>query len=560
MSTRTFLRAAVAIAVAAAAFRAHPATITVNSEGDVTADDGACTLREAIVASQSNLASGAMPGECAAGEPLPAVDTIAFAIPGAGLHSILLTDLLPGIVETVVIDGYTQPGATANTLAVGDDAMLRIQIDGSGFSNDLFKLQPGSDGSVVRGLVMNHVNNAYFQIASNGNVVEGNFIATDASGTTFAGVANYAINIVGSNNRVGGTAPAMRNVIASTADLGAATVLVAGTGNVIQGNYIGVDATGTSVIQSDQPTDGIMLNGSAPDTLIGGSEAGAGNVMFASNVVIDVRTESPNVTIQGNYLGTNATGTAGFGAGICISGSAATPNLIIGGPSPLAGNVISGCTIGIQFFSVAEGLVIQGNKIGTDPSGTLPVSNGGPGIAGGSVPFPGLIGGTGPGEGNTVAFNCADGIDLRGAAWTVLGNSMFSNSGVGLNTLLPVFGGPATPSITTLSITAGTATVSGTLDAAASTTYRVEFFSNAVCDASGNGEGRTFVDSEDVTTDAGGHADFGPFNFPVPDGEGVVTATSTDPDGLTSAFSTCAGLADEMFRDGFEGSVCGGGL
>lgn len=558
MSTRTFLRAAVTVAVAAAAFPAHPATLTVNSEGDVTADDGACTLREAIVASQSNLASGAMPGECAAGDPLPTVDTIAFAIPGAGLHSILLTDLLPAIAETVVIDGYTQPGATANTLAVGDNAMLMIQIDGSGFSNDLFKLQPGSDGSVVRGLVMNNVQNAYFQIASNGNVVEGNFIATDASGELFVGVANYAINISGSNNRLGGTAPAMRNVIAGTADRGVATVLIAGTGNVIQGNYIGVDATGTSSLQSDQPTDGIMLNGSAPDTLIGGSEAGAGNVIFATNVVIDVRTEAANVTIQGNYLGTNASGTAGLGAGTCISGSFASPNLTIGGSAPLAGNVISGCTVGIEFFSVADGLVIQGNKIGTDPSGTLPVSNSSAGILGSSVP--GLIGGTGPGEGNTIAFNCAAGIELGGAAWTVLGNSIFSNSGVGLNTALPAFGGPATPSITSLSITAGTATVSGTLDAVASTTYRLEFFGNAVCDTSGNGEGRTFLDSEDVGTDVDGHADFGPIDFPVPDGESVVTATATDPDGLTSTFSLCAGIADEMFRDGFEGSVCGGGL
>ena len=125
---------------------------------------------------------------------------------------------------------------------------------------------------------------------------------------------------------------------------------------------------------------------------------------------------------------------------------------------------------------------------------------------------------------------------------------------------MPASNGPPTPSVTGISIAAGVATVSGTLDATAATTYRIELFGNVLCDGSGRGEGRTFLGSVDVVTDAAGHAGFGPVDFPVPDGEPVVTATATDADGLTSTFSMCAGRADEMFRDGFEGSVCGGGL
>src|SRR5262245_2230279 len=86
-------------------------TITVNSTADTAVDDGACTLREAITAANTNTASGAMMGECAAGEASPTVvDTIAFAIPGAGVHTITPTSSLPSITEAVLIDGYTQPG------------------------------------------------------------------------------------------------------------------------------------------------------------------------------------------------------------------------------------------------------------------------------------------------------------------------------------------------------------------------------------------------------------------------------------------------------------------
>ena len=74
--------------------RGSAATIVVNSVADTVADDGSCTLREALAAATTNVASGATPGECTAGEPLPAVDTIAFAIPGSGVHTIQPTSTM----------------------------------------------------------------------------------------------------------------------------------------------------------------------------------------------------------------------------------------------------------------------------------------------------------------------------------------------------------------------------------------------------------------------------------------------------------------------------------
>jgi hypothetical protein len=551
----------VALALLAASLTAPAATIVVNNSGDMAADDGTCTLREAVASTDSNAASGASAAECTAGEPAPVVDTIAFAIPGSGVHTIAPAGPLPGITEAVVIDGYTQPGASPNTLAIGDDAVLLIEIDGSAFVGELIKLQAGSGGSTVRGLVMNRSPSQYLKIDTGGNAIEGNFIGTDPSGLVFLAPGGDAVRVSGTGNRIGGTAPAARNVIAGTSAASNGTLFIAAGGSVIQGNYIGVDAAGAATLQNPIGTVGIWLNDPAPDTLIGGATAGAGNVIAAANVGIDIRTHSAGVTIQGNFIGTDASGSVRLGGGTGISGSFAAPDLTIGGSAPGAGNVISGNTIGIEFFGVADGLVVQGNRIGTDASGTRPVSNSGKGIES-FASATSVIGGTGPGEANTIAFNCGPGIEPHGSVWTVLGNSIWSNGGVGIDTPLPQSGGPATPAITALSIADGTATLAGVLDGAApSTTHRIEFFGNVLCDASGRGEGRTFIGSTDITTDADGHATFGPLDFPVPDGEPVVTATATDPDGLTSAFSVCAGHADLLFGDGFDnGAVCGGGF
>src|SRR5262249_37287999 len=142
-----------AMALASVLGVAHAATITVNSAADMTADDGQCTLREAIVAANTNTASGAAAGECAAGTAGP--DTIAFNIPETGVRTVALSSALPSITETITLDGYTQPGAVANTLAVGSNATLMIQVSGRTGSSVLRLDGAASSGSTIRGLVVN---------------------------------------------------------------------------------------------------------------------------------------------------------------------------------------------------------------------------------------------------------------------------------------------------------------------------------------------------------------------------------------------------------------------
>ncbi len=97
--------------------------------------------------------------------------------------------------------------------------------------------------------------------------------------------------------------------------------------------------------------------------------------------------------------------------------------------------------------------------------------------------------------------------------------------------------------LTAAVIAAGNVTISGTLNSVANTTYRLEFFSNSACGASGFGQGQTFLGFMDVTTDATCNASFTSPAFAIPPGQTVVTATATDPANNTSEFSACFSAA-----------------
>jgi CSLREA domain-containing protein len=577
MNRHDWLTRAAAIATALAATAATANTITVNSTGDAAADDGGCTLREAITAASTNLPSGATPGECAGGNLLPIVDAIEFAIPGAGVHAIQPTSVLPAIAEAVVIDGYTQPGASANTLALGDDAVLLIEIDGSLMGTGDMLRVTGS-GSTIRGLVVNRVMGVNVTLGPQSpvddNVIEGNFLNTDPSGTTQLGGQFAVVRIAGSNNVLGGTAPAARNIVAGGSGSGTHTVQVGGNGNVLQGNYIGIDATGLVALQPPTGSDGIGVGalGPATNTVIGGDVPGAGNVIHASGTALVLGPGGTGTIIQGNFIGTDATSTLPIGGSVGLSTNNAPTDIHIGGVTPLAGNVFSGLANPIILIDGPTGVVIEGNRFGTDASGTRPVPNRGSAIL---LHMPGvdgsIIGGTEPGAANTIAYNCGQGIqfDFGPNHWPILGNSIHSNRGLGITFMggTPVDNDDGDgdtgsndlqnhPVITSAVASAGSVTVSGTLNSTPSTAFRLEFFASGFCDASGHGEGQQFIGTTDVTTDASGNTAFGPLTFAAPD-DAEITATATDPDGNTSEFSECAGPHDHMFADGFDVPACG---
>jgi hypothetical protein len=387
----------------------------------------------------------------------------------------------------------------------------------------------------------------------------------------------------GGTGRIGGTAPADRNVINGGSTTASAAVEIAGVGNTIQGNYIGINAAGTAALLPDVAVTAINTADYGPSTspIIGGTDPGAGNAIYGQWIGIQA-VNATGAVIEGNTIGTDATGSYALGSGNLGIQVYQSIDTTIGGSAPGAGNVISGYHDGIMmYFGDEPGTIIQGNKIGTDITGTQPIPNAEYGI---NIASPGFeaalsavdsaIGGTGPGEGNTIANNCAAGIFFNNqpayTQWPILGNSIFANGGLGItldSSTIPLANddGDADlgsnnfqnyPVITSAVIAGGMATLSGTLNSTPSTTFRIELFAGSVCDASGFGEGETFIGTTDVTTDASGNVSFGPLSFAAPDNS-EITATATDPDGNTSEFSQCAGPHDHLFANGFEFS-CGG--
>ena len=556
---RFSLRALATTVLAAGTSAALAATITVNSVLDTAADDGVCTLREAIIAANTNTASGVTAGECTAGAA--GADTIAFNIGGSGVRTIALTSILPVVSEPLTIDGYSQTGANANTLAVGDNAVLLIRIDAAALPNlaRILQFGPGANGSNVTGLNIGNANGGviFFNTVTGGSVT-GNFLGTDATGSTAQSNITPIIELLGASGiTIGGTTPAARNVMPATAGAGSGTILISNGGtNTIQGNYLGVNAAGTASMQAGPGTEGVTLFASTSNT-IGGVRQVGGNVIVTTDRGIFIGAVANNTTIQGNLIGTNATGTAGLGAGTGIETNNAPLNGVIGGSAAGLGNVISGLATGIILIDNANNFAIKGNLIGTDITGTLPIPNGGDGISIQTTSGGTLIGGTGAGDGNVIAFNQGAGVRFffsnAFTGYGILGNAIFGNGGLGISLdgggapIANDAGDPDTgpnnlqnfPVITSAVVAAGTATISGTLNSTPSTAFRLEFFSNAACDASGNGEGQTFIGFANVMTDGAGNVSFGPLTFPASGAQPVITATATDPGNNTSEFSVC---------------------
>jgi hypothetical protein len=217
---------------------------------------------------------------------------------------------LPQITDAVIIDGYTQAGASPNTLRgvgqlgvapgdpsqYGDNAVLKIDLDGSAVS----QLNPPggaiglslTNNDTVQGLVLNHWQQVAIQ-AGNQDLIQGNFLGTDITGTTSFSTGQYAvgdqigIDALGSNIQIGGTTPEARNLIDGFS-LDAIRFRGANeSGEVVQGNFIGTDHTGTLTTDSSGHSFG-SYNGVDDEygsaALIGGTDPGAGN-LISGNVI-----------------------------------------------------------------------------------------------------------------------------------------------------------------------------------------------------------------------------------------------------------------------------------
>ncbi len=261
------------------------ATLTVNTTADGASPDATLSLRQAIDVSDGTLAVSSLSTQEQA-QVSGAVGTsniIDFNIPtsdsgysaATGVWTIAIQSALPAIsTNAAIINGYSQPGALENTLAQADNAKLVIAIDGAGLGT-ADGLTIGQPGSQVSGLDIENFLGDGIVITSGGNVqVSGNFIGIDPTGET-AAPNGYGVVLENSLNTIGGPNVGDRNVLSGSGnaytpsfvhdgvyvpDQSSTPLHITPTGNVIENNFIGLDATGTKAIANEYspelPTSG----------------------------------------------------------------------------------------------------------------------------------------------------------------------------------------------------------------------------------------------------------------------------------------------------------------
>jgi hypothetical protein len=428
---------------------------------DGNTDIGAVELRVFHVTSAADAGPGSLRQAILDANATPGTNGIAFALGAGGVQTIAPTSPLPTVTNPVEIDGATQSGYAGTPL-------VRLAGDNAG---------PGANGltldgrnSTITGLVIGGFDGRGVFINGSGNRVVGNSIGTDATGTAaHANGWGVWIYYIGSDNSIGGPRP--------------------GDGNVISGNLHG----------------GIGVDG------------GSGN------------------TFQGNFIGTDASGTQALPNGYGVELFSGSGNTVGGGTVPGAGNVISGNLYdGIGIYS--DGNVIQGNFIGTDLTGTHPLGNGGDGVAIQSFlhGYDNTIGGTVPGAANTIAYNSGYGVRITtGTGNAVQENAIFANAAGGIGLFHGANQRQHAPVLTSAVSASGVVTISGTMAGSPGQTLTLEFFDNPTRTR----QGETFLGSLTMMLGPDGQ---GGFAFQVNSGVNMgdfVTATATDAAGNTSRFS-----------------------
>jgi hypothetical protein len=484
------LRAALAtLAVLSAAASLSASTYTVTN----TNDTGAGSLRQAITDANAN----------------PGADTIAFNIPGSdpncdagGVCTITPASGLPSISDALTIDGYTQPGAAVNTAASGTNAVLKIELSGASFASSGLDIE--AMNVTIRGLVIGGgfsygiSHNGFADFTSNAKIV-GCFIGVHADGETpwpnqFYGISfDYTGDIT-----IGGTDPADRNLISgNTNGKGIYANLEFSTGSlVIQGNLIGTNAAANAAVSNLYGLT-VKAFGAGANLMIGGSAAGAGNVISGNDGPgLDLTTLfTATATVQGNFIGTDATRAHALGNvdyGIIAEGA----HITVGGAAAEGNTIVNNGFVGlwVDDTGVPEQVTFRGNSM----------------------------------ENNGLA-----------SGWNGLGVDLANDLVPTHNDPLDADGYQNFPNVSSATPGAGTTEIQGVLHSKPSTLFTLDFYSNPACTRFPRSflEGRTYLGSGQVSTDGSGNGSFDVV-LPVEIAAGErVTATATNPDGSTSEFS-----------------------
>ena len=348
-------------------------------------DTGPCSLREAINDANSN----------------PGPDAIVFNIPGPGPHTIIPLFPLPTIVDPLQIDGTTQPGYSGVPV---------IEINGSSAGS-----APGfllnTDNSEINGLTINGFSGSGIVIWGNDNAVQDSYIGTDVTGALPRGNSIHGIEIA-----AGGRANIIeRNVISANEGHGIALIDNGVDENIVLGNKIGTDVSGTAALGNTG--NGIWILHGKSNLVGGTTAADRNIISGNAEGVAILGTGATDNRVQGNYLGTDITGTIALGnngSGVVIV-EGASSNVIGTDSDGLAdtteGNLISGNDRPGVFIgdSGTEHNRVAGNYIGTNASGSAGLGNGEFGVAIWNFASNNVVGTNGDGLSDTAEKNVISG-------------------------------------------------------------------------------------------------------------------------------------------------------
>jgi parallel beta-helix repeat protein len=360
------------------------------------------------------------------------------------------------------------PSTVAGNL-IGTDATGQAAL-----GNRSHGIDAQSSGVVIRNTVIS-ANGDTGVVLGGADTVQGNKIGTAATGRTPLGNGLHPSAILlgqpingtdgivtcGDGNTIGGPSPDAGNLISASGGDGISLV---SSHNIVQGNTIGTDVTGTAALGNR--VDGIgsrsdVIKGTgfcqqAPrtggsDNLIGGTAAGDGNLISGNlGDGVDLVASNRNV-IAGNRIGTNEAGTGALGnggdgvfLGASCDGSACagSSNNTVGGTTTGAGNMISGQSgDGVHIDGQGAGIsnLVEGNTIGAGLGGPSALGNHGAGVFAGDSAVNDTIGGTGAGAGNVIDANRGPGVLIGSSAAdsgthsAVQGNLIEANGGLGID-------------------------------------------------------------------------------------------------------------------------------
>ncbi len=380
------------------------------------------------------------------------------------------------------------------------------------------------------------------------NSVIGNYIGTNAAGTGSIANGDIGIELnEAPNNIVGGTTPAARNILSGNKGAGLFLTGAATTGSRIEGNYIGTNAAGTSSVPNLKMGIGIGSSpgavgarnntiGGTTGTTPGGACTGSCNLISGNtqNGVLVIGNESYNNHFEGNYIGTNAAGTGGIGNALEGIGILETPNTEIGNGTAAGRNIISsnGGSGIIVAGAGSAATRIDGNYIGESTQQSS-LGNVNQGIVVSGAVDSAIIG-------NSIAFNgqAKLGIDLDGN--NAINQNDQNDGDNGANRLQNY------PNIQGVRNIGNATKIGGQFNTTPNSSYRLDFFSSDGCNAgppNSHGEGQYFIGSTDVSTDQFGNTSFGFTPGSQVSGNKYITATATkklgNNYGDTSEFSRC---------------------